>query len=118
VLVTDSGFDDRESSIRPHVAAQGFMTRMGAELGELALGTCEMYVVKRPELLQQNGFIHGGVTAFLVDNCTTIAASTMIRRGQSVLTAEYKLSLLVPARGDRLVCRSRVIAASKIWTAR
>jgi acyl-coenzyme A thioesterase PaaI-like protein len=37
--------------------------------------------------LQQHGLFHGGVTAFLIDNATTIAAATS--RGQSALTAEY-----------------------------
>ena len=57
--------------------------------------------------MQQHGFFHGGVTAFLVDNATTIAAATS--RGQPALTAEYKLNLLSPAVGDKLICRARVI---------
>jgi uncharacterized protein (TIGR00369 family) len=57
--------------------------------------------------LQQHGLFHGGVTAFLVDNATTIAAATS--RGQPALTAEYKLNLLSPATGERLICRARVI---------
>jgi uncharacterized protein (TIGR00369 family) len=112
--MTDVTFDAREQAIRQHVAAQGFMNLIGAELGKLTRGTCEMSVVKRPELLQQHGMFHGGVTAFLVDNSTTIAASTMIQQGQAVLTAEYKLSLLAPGLGERLVCRARVIKAGKI----
>jgi uncharacterized protein (TIGR00369 family) len=112
--MTDVTFDAREQAIRQHVAAQGFMNLIGAELGKLTRGTCEMSVVKRPELLQQHGMFHGGVTAFLVDNSTTIAASTMIQQGQAVLTAEYKLSLLAPGLGARLVCRARVIKAGKI----
>jgi uncharacterized protein (TIGR00369 family) len=64
-------------------------------------------VDRRPELLQQHGLFHGGVTAFLVDNATTIAAATS--RGQPALTAEYKLNLLSPATGERLICRARVI---------
>jgi uncharacterized protein (TIGR00369 family) len=111
--MTDVTFDTREQAIRQHVAAQGFMNLIGAELGKLTRGTCEMSVVKRPELLQQHGMFHGGVTAFLVDNSTTIAASTMIQQGQAVLTAEYKLSLLAPGLGERLVCRARVIKAGK-----
>jgi len=54
-----------------------------------------------------DGLFHGGVTAFLVDNATTIAAAAS--RGQPALTAEYKLNLLSPAVGDRLICRARVI---------
>jgi uncharacterized protein (TIGR00369 family) len=111
--MTDVTFEAHEKAIRQHVAAQGFMSLIGAELGKLTRGTCEMTVVRRPELLQQHGMFHGGVTAFLVDNSTTIAASTMIQHGHSVLTAEYKLSLLAPGLGDRLVCRARVIKAGR-----
>jgi uncharacterized protein (TIGR00369 family) len=111
--MTDVTIDAHEQRIRQHVAAQGFMQLIGAELGRLSRGTCEMSVDKRPELLQQHGMFHGGVTAFLVDNATTIAASTMIQQDQSVLTAEYKLSLLAPGLGERLVCRARVIKAGK-----
>ena len=93
--------------IQTSVGRQGFMNLVGAELSELARGTCTIAVERRPELLQQHGFFHGGVTAFLVDNATTIAAATS--RGQSALTAEYKLNLLSPAIGERLICRARVI---------
>ena len=93
--------------IQTSVGRQGFMNLIGAELSELARGTCTIAVERRPELLQQHGFFHGGVTAFLVDNATTIAAATS--RGQSALTAEYKLNLLSPAIGERLICRARVI---------
>ena len=93
--------------IQTSVGRQGFMNLVGADLSELARGTCTIAVERRPELLQQHGFFHGGVTAFLVDNATTIAAATS--RGQSALTAEYKLNLLSPAIGERLICRARVI---------
>src|SRR6266536_1402071 len=94
-----------EKRIRDNVGRQGFMGHVGAELSELARGTCTLEVGRRPELLQQHGLFHGGVTAFLVDNATTIAAATS--RGQPALTAEYKLNLLSPASGDRLICRAR-----------
>lgn len=104
---TDSDFAPIETRIRDNVGRQGFMNHVGAELSELARGSCTLEVNRRPELLQQNGLFHGGVTAFLVDNATTIAAATS--RGQSALTAEYKLNLLSPAVGERLICRARVI---------
>jgi uncharacterized protein (TIGR00369 family) len=83
------------------------MNLVGAEISELTRGSCTLSVDRRAELLQQHGFFHGGVTAFLVDNATTIAAATS--RGQPALTAEYKLNLLSPAAGERLICRARVI---------
>lgn len=104
---TDPGFAEIAERIYSNVGRQGFMNLVGAELSELARGECTIAVERRPDLLQQHGFFHGGVTAFLVDNATTIAAATS--RGQPALTAEYKLNLLSPAVGDKLICRARVI---------
>ena len=103
----DLEFEPIERLIRENVGRQGFMNLVGAELSDLARGHCTIAVDRRPELLQQHGFFHGAVTAFLVDNATTIAAATS--RGQGALTAEYKLNLLSPATGERLICRARVI---------
>jgi uncharacterized protein (TIGR00369 family) len=103
----DPDFAPIAKRIRDSLGQQGFMSHIGAELAELARGSCTLAVDRRPELLQQHGFFHGGVTAFLVDNATTIAAATS--RGQPALTAEYKLNLLSPAAGERLICRARVI---------
>jgi uncharacterized protein (TIGR00369 family) len=104
---TDPDFAAIAERIHTNVGRQGFMNLVGAELSDLARGACTIAVERRPELLQQHGFFHGGVTAFLVDNATTIAAATF--RGQPALTAEYKLNLLSPAVGDKLICRARVI---------
>lgn len=93
--------------INVNVGRQGFMRLVGAEISDLSRGKCTIAVDRRPDLLQQHGFFHGGVTAFLVDNATTIAAATS--RGQPALTAEYKLNLLSPAVGEKLICRARVI---------
>ena len=107
----DADFATIERLIRENVGRQGYMRLVGAELSELSRGTCTIAVDRREELLQQHGFFHGGVTAFLVDNATTIAAATS--RGQPALTAEYKLNLLSPAIGERLICRARVIKGGR-----
>src|ERR1700760_3433314 len=103
----DPDFIPIAERIHANVSRQGFMNLVGAELSVMSRGTCRIAVERRPELLQQHGFFHGAVTAFLVDNATTIAAATS--RGQGALTAEYKLNLLSPAPGERLICRARVI---------
>jgi uncharacterized protein (TIGR00369 family) len=103
----DAEFAPIATNILGNLKRQGFMTHVGAEVTDLTRGTCVLSVDRRPELLQQNGFFHGGVTAFLIDNATTIAAATV--KGQPALTAEYKLNLLSPASGERLICRARVV---------
>lgn len=102
-------FEEVAQTIREHLAAQGFMKLIGAELVALSPGQCTLSVSRRPDLLQQYGMFHGGVTAFLVDNGTTIAAMAGMKPGRAALTAEYKLNLLSPAMGEQLVCRARVV---------
>lgn len=104
---TDAEFASIADHILSNIRRQGFMVHVGAEVTDLTRGGCVLSVDRRPELLQQNGFFHGGVTAFLIDNATTIAAAAM--KGQPALTAEYKLNLLSPASGERLICRARVV---------
>jgi len=96
---------------RGEVAGQGFVRLIGAELEELTAGRCVASVPLRPELMQMNGFFHGGVLAFLCDYATAVAASTLLRdpAAESVLTAEFKLNMLSPALGPRLTCRAEVV---------
>lgn len=98
-----------EHRVREVVAQQGLMKHIGAEVLELSPGFCATTVTRRPELLQQLGFFHGGTIAFLIDNATAIAASTLLRAGQAVLSAEYKINFLNPGRGERLICRAEVL---------
>ena len=103
----DPDFAPIEKRIRDNVGRQGFMGHVGAALSELSRGTCTLEVDRRPELLQQHGLFHGGVTAVLVDNAPAIAAAAP--RGAAAPAAGNKLNLLSPASGERLICRARVI---------
>jgi uncharacterized protein (TIGR00369 family) len=104
-------------AIRTALNAQGFLHHMGASVDEVVRGRVVMSVTKRPELLQQHGFFHGGVIAFLVDNATTAAAGTVVDRAtQTCLTAEYKLNIVAPALGDRLACTATVVKPGRRLT--
>src|SRR5512140_963421 len=103
-------------SIRARIAEIAFCKLIDSEVDELGPGTCTASVARRPELLQYLGMFHGGVTAYLIDHATTVAAATIVKPGQHVLTAEYKLNLLAPATGQRLVCRARVIKPGSTMT--
>ena len=104
-------------AIRTALNAQGFLHHMGASVDEVVNGRVVMSVTRRPELLQQHGFFHGGVIAFLVDNATTAAAGTVVKRDtQTCLTAEYKLNIIAPALGDRLACSATVVKPGRRLT--
>jgi uncharacterized protein (TIGR00369 family) len=76
-------------------------------------GVCVLSLARKPELLQQHGFFHGGVTAYLIDNATTIAAGTMCKEGRAPLTAGFTLNFLSPAVGEKLICRAKVVKPGK-----
>lgn len=65
----------------------------------------------REELLQQNGFVHGGVLSYAADNALTFAGGSAL--GPAVLTSEYKINFLRPASGEKLVARATVVYAGK-----
>ena len=66
-----------------------------------------------PRHLQQNGFIHAGVQTTLADHAAGGAAATVLVDGSTVLTLEFKVNLLRPARSERLLCRAEVLKAGR-----
>ncbi|MGH2747456.1 MAG: PaaI family thioesterase [Actinomycetota bacterium] len=90
---------------------QSFSTHVGAELAVFEAGRAELVLDVGDHLLQQNGFVHGGVVAYLVDNAITFAGGSVL--GPNVLTQEYKVSFVRPAVGARLIARAAVVHHSR-----
>lgn len=109
-------FERNNERIRKAVKLQGFTKHLGASLDDLQSGLCVLSVEAKPELMQQHGFFHGGVTAYLVDNATTIAAGTMCKEGRNPLTAGFSLNFMSPAVGEKLICRARVVKPGNMLT--
>jgi uncharacterized protein (TIGR00369 family) len=100
-----------EARVRASFARQGFMAHLGAELTEVGSGACTITCRPRPELTQQHGYVHAGVIGAIADSAAGYAALTLMPEGSEVLTVEYKLNLLAPAEGERLIARGRVLRA-------
>ena len=97
---------------REVLAQQPFSVLIAAELAVLAPGHCELQVPITDRVKQQNGFVHGGVLAYLADNALTYAGGSVL--GSSVLTSEFKINYLRPAHGaDRLVAVATVAGSGK-----
>jgi uncharacterized protein (TIGR00369 family) len=102
--------------VRDSFARQGAMSLIGAELAELAPGRCAIALRPRPELSQQHGYVHAGVVAMIVDSAGGYAGFTLFPEDASVLTVEFKLNLLAPALGERLVAQGNVIKPGRTLT--
>lgn len=102
----DTGYAER---VRTSFALQPAMTLIGAELVVVEPGYTEIHLVSRHEITQQHGYVHGGIVGMIADNAAGFAANTLTPADASVLTAEYKLNLVAPADGERLVARGEVV---------
>ena len=92
------------------------MKTLGAEISVLDHGQVEVRVGYRPTLTQQNGFIHAGVLTSILDSACGYAAMSVGPEKHDVLSVEFKVNLLAPARGERFVARAAVKRAGKNLT--
>ena len=105
----EPAFDGFAERVRESFGRQGAMALIGAELVAVEPGYCAIALAPRPETSQQHGFLHAGILATLVDSAGGYAGYTLFPAGSSVLTVEYKLNLLAPAQGERIVAEGFVV---------
>ena len=107
---------DYEARVRASFARQQAMAFIGAELALVEPGLVEIALPYRPELTQQHGFFHGGIVSTIADSAGGYAAFTLFPADSSILTVEYKINLVAPADGERLVARGRVLKPGRTLT--
>lgn len=91
--------------------AQPFSVLLSAQITEFNAERVELVVPITEQVRQQNGFVHGGVVAYAADNALTFAGGSAL--GAAVVTSEFKINYLRPAKGERLVARANVVHAGK-----
>jgi len=94
-------------------ARQRALQTIGAQLQTVTPGLVEIRLDFRPELGQQNGFLHAGMSATIADTAGGYAAMSLFGEGEDVLTTEFKLNLLAPAQGEYFVARGKVIKSGR-----
>lgn len=102
--------------IRVSFAKQGLMRTLGAELLTVSLGSVEIALVPKPEIAQQHGFVHAGAISAIADSAAGYAALSMMPLDRGVLTTEFKINLLAPATGQRIIARGKVVKAGRTLT--
>jgi uncharacterized protein (TIGR00369 family) len=90
-----------------------FVRHLGIELDGLGHGWCEASLAVADHHLQQDGFVHAGVVSTLADHAGGGAGWTRTVDGQTVLSVEFKISFLRPAKAHRLRCRAEVLRAGR-----
>src|SRR6266705_662686 len=96
------------SGVRDSFRRQGIMKLLGARISRLEKGLVEISAANRPQLSQQDGFVHAGVLASLADSAGGYATLSILPKGSRVLSVEFKLNFMRPAMGDTIRARGRV----------
>lgn len=99
--------------VRGSFACQKVMALIGAELGDLQPGRCEIHLPFRDDLTQQNNYFHAGIISTVIDSAGGYAGFTLMPAGTNVLTVEYKLNMLAPGEGVRLIAVGEVVKSGK-----
>jgi uncharacterized protein (TIGR00369 family) len=98
---------DFEARVRASFGRQAAMKLIGATLARVEPGLAAIELPYRADLTQQHGLIHGGITAMIADSAAGYAAYSLFPAASSILTVEFKINLVAPADGERLVATGR-----------
>jgi len=101
--------------IRASFGRQKAMGLIGASLKVVEPGQVEVALPYRDDLTQQKGFIHGGIIGMIADTASGYAAYSLMPADCSLVTVEYKINILAPARAS-LVARGEVVRAGRTLT--
>ncbi|MGU3495003.1 PaaI family thioesterase [Xanthobacteraceae bacterium A53D] len=107
---------DFERRVRESFARQPFMASMGAELGAVVAGRVEVVLPYDRSVTQQHGFFHGGAIGAIADTAGGYAAFTLFSASSTVLTVEYKINIMAPGKGERLVAVGEVVRSGRTLT--
>src|SRR3569832_209115 len=97
-------------------AKQTVMTLIGAELTRVDPGVIEFTLPYRADLAQQHGYLHAGIVTTIADSACGYAAYSLMPAGCEVLSVEFKVNLLRPAKGETFSAVAEVVKSGKTLT--
>ena len=105
-----------KQKVKESFERQKFMGFINAELVQVEPGFCEIHLPFNENLTQQHGFFHAGVISTLADNAAGYASFSLMEESSSILTVEFKLNLISPGDGEKLIARANVIKNGRTLT--
>lgn len=105
-----------EERVRESFARQALMKTINAHLSRVAPGEVIIELPFRDDLTQQHGYLHAGIVTSIADTACGYAALSLMTEDADVLSVEYKINLLSPARGEKLIAHAEVKRAGRTLT--
>ena len=102
-----------EEKVRKSFARQQAMETLGIILEKIEPGRIELRMPYNEAYTQQHGFLHAGIVSTALDSACGYSAFSLMPKEAAVLSIEYKINLLAPAKGDSFIFIGRVLKAGK-----
>ena len=95
-------------NVKASFRKQKIMKLFQARISRLERGLVEISAMNRPDLEQQDGYVHAGALVALADSAGGYATLSLLPSGSRVLSVEVKLNFLRPSVGSMIRGRGRV----------
>lgn len=89
-----------------------YIKHLGIQLGEIKRGTATLHLEISDDLKRNNGVVHGGAVASLVDTAAAFAIMTTLEPGETTTTIDLTIHFLRPIRG-RATADARVVRSGR-----
>lgn len=104
------------SDVKADFEKQSVMNLIGAQLTKVDSGLIEISLPYRSDLTQQHGYLHAGIITAIADSACGYAAYTLMPANSEVLSVEFKVNLLRPAKGNKFVTTAEVLKPGRTLT--
>ena len=103
----------RLARAREAFAAVPYAKLLGLELGPVSSGEVSIHLEIRDQLLQNQGVVHGGAIASLIDTAAAFAVITQLDLDERVSTTDLTIHYLRPVMGGRLTATARIVRGGR-----
>jgi len=112
--VSENELDEhRLRRIREAFALVPYAKLIGLELGKMKPGEANLYLEVRDQLRQNQGVVHGGAVASLIDTAAAFAVVTRLETGERVTTTDLTIHYLRPITSGRLIATARIVRGGR-----
>lgn len=101
------------SRARTAFASVPYAKFLGLELGDVANGQVSVHLRVRDELLQNQGVVHGGAVASLIDTAAAFAVLSQIDVTERVTTTDLTIHYLRPVTTGRMTATARIVRGGR-----
>jgi uncharacterized protein (TIGR00369 family) len=103
----------RIARAREAFASVPYAKFLGLELGNTRRGEVSIHLEVRDELKQNQGVVHGGAVASLIDTAAAFAVVTQLEPDERAATADLTIHYLRPITAGRLTATARIVRSGR-----